>query len=91
MSVLKPTMTLLQNKSVYWADIKKTISAAQFLNKLKTIDCDTMPPKALRNANKAVQATNFNAKYMRSKSKECGEMCRWVVAVVDSANHSQEA
>ena len=91
MTVLQPTMILLQSKSVNWADIKKTVGGAQFLSKLKAFDCDTVPPKALRSANKCVQTPNFNAKYMRSKSKECGEMCRWVVAVVNSANHSQEA
>ena len=87
MSVLLPTMILLQNRSSEWPDIKKALGETQFLSKLTNFDCETVPPKALRRANEWVLTPNFNSKYMRSHgSKPAGDLCRWVVAVVNTAN-----
>ena len=91
-TVLQPTFALLQSKSSGWTDMKKSFVGEQFLNKLKDFDPDTVPARVLLKANEYVQQTpNFNARYMRSKSKACGEICGWVVAVVNSANISKEA
>ena len=71
--------------------MKKVINSPQFMQLLKDFNCEGVPAKAIENANQSVQTPNFNARYMRSKSKACGEICGWVVAVVNCANLSKEA
>ena len=77
---------ILIKKQTEWQKIRMELGSSKFLKRVRNLDLDNVSVQVHRRVLEYVKRDDFNAEALAKKSALAGQLCAWVIAVVNYVN-----